>query len=236
MGKNIILAGKEYSKNSDIEKIAQTLGLNPFVTTQYFEESNTKIISTSTTWNRSSPISAHSVIINAENYFRQIDGAVLFFDSLAYDKIFTHNTIDEFTRATDELILGYTYLTLELLHRFSEHNPGKLFFVLQPQETKADSIKNPSKQPMTQQSLGLITSMAQNAFKSFAENVAAENYNPTGCFVYLLETSPETSEEQILSWIATKMQEDLPVYKNPKNAVTWQSTETKSKFQLSFGK
>lgn len=236
MGKNIILAGKEYSKNSDIEKIAQTLGLNPFVTTQYFEESNTKIISTNTTWNRSSPISAHSVIINAENYFRQIDGAVLFFDSLAYDKIFTHNTIDEFTRATDELILGYNYLTLELLRRFSDHNPGKLFFVLQSQETKADSIKNPSKQPMTQQSLGLITSMAQNAFKSFAENVAAENYNPTGCFVYLLETSPETSEEQILSWIATKMQEDLPVYKNPKNAVTWQSTETKSKFQLSFGK
>ena len=69
MSKNIILAGKEYSKNSDLEKIAQTLELNPFVTTQFFEEANTKIISTNTTWNRSSPISAHSVVINAENYF-----------------------------------------------------------------------------------------------------------------------------------------------------------------------
>lgn len=236
MGKNIILSGKEYSKNSELENIAQTVGLNPFVTTQFFEDTNPKVVSINTTWNRCSPISAHSVIVNAENYFNQIEGAVLFFDSSSYDKIFTQNTTENFTKATDELILGYTYLTLELLHRFSEHNPGKLFFVLQPQETKADSIKNPSKQPMTQQSLGLITSMAQNAFKSFAENVAAENYNPTGCFVYLLETSPETSEEQILSWIATKMQEDLPVYKNPKNAVTWQSTEIKSKFQLSFGK
>lgn len=236
MGKNIILAGKEYSKNSDIEKIAQTLGLNPFVTTQYFEESNTKIISTSTTWNRSSPISAHSVIINAENYFRQIDGAVLFFDSLAYDKIFTHNTIDEFTRATDELILGYNYLTLELLRRFSDHNPGKLFFVLQSQETQADILKNSPKQQTPQQNIGLITSMAQSAFKSFAENIAALNFNQNGNFVYLLEVSSEVSEDEILSWIATKMQEDLPIYKNPKQAVIWQSTEVKSKFQLPFGK
>ncbi|MBQ1983787.1 MAG: hypothetical protein II232_04065 [Spirochaetaceae bacterium] len=236
MEKNIILAGKEFTKNSDLEKIAQTLGLNPFVTTQYFEESNTKIISTNTTWNRSSPISAHSVIINAENYFGQIDGAVLFFDSLAYDKIFVHNTLDEFTRATDELILGYNYLTLELLRRFSDKNPGKLFFVLQSQETQADALKNPSKQQMPQQSIGLVTSMAQSAFKSFAENIAALNFNPNGNFVYLLEVSSEVSEEEILSWISTKMQENLPVYKNPKNAVTWQSTENKSKFQIPFMK
>ena len=26
------------------------------------------------------------------------------------------------------------------------------------------------------------------------------------------------------------MQEDFPIYKNPKNAVTWQSTENKNKF------
>lgn len=236
MNKNIILAGKEYSKNSDLEKIAQTLGLNPFITTQYFEESKTKVISTNTTWNRSSPISAHSVVINAENYFRQIDAAVLFFDSLAYDKIFAHNTIDEFTRATDELILGYNYLTLELLHRFSEHNPGKLFFVLQNQETQADILKNSSKQQTSQQSIGLITSMAQSAFRTFAENVAALNFNPNGSFVYLLEVSSEVTEEQIISWIATKIQEDLPVYKNPKNAVMWQSTENKNKFQLPFMK
>ena len=236
MEKNIILAGKEFTKNSDLEKIAQTLGLNPFVTTQYFEESNTKIISTNTTWNRSSPISAHSVIINAENYFGQIDGAVLFFDSLAYDKIFVHNTLDEFTRATDELILGYNYLTLELLRRFSEHKQGKLFFVIQKQESLADNLKNPQKQQSPQQNLGLITSMAQSAFKSFAENIAALNFNPNGNFVYLLEVSSEISEEEIISWIATKMNEDLPVYKNPKNAVTWQSTENKSKFQIPFMK
>lgn len=230
MEKNIILAGKEFTKNSDLEKIAQTLGLNPFVTTQYFEESNTKIISTNTTWNRSSPISAHSVIINAENYFGQIDGAVLFFDSLAYDKIFVHNTLDEFTRATDELILGYNYLTLELLRRFSDKNPGKLFFVIQKQDTLADNLKNPPKQQTVQQNIGLITSIAQSAFRTFAENVAAENFKPNGSFIYLLEVTSEISENEILSWIATKMQEDFPVYKNPKNAVTWQSTENKNKF------
>ncbi len=236
MSKNIIVAGKEYSKNSDLENIAKSFELNPFVTTQFFEDSNTKVISTNTTWNRSSPISAHSVIINAENYFGQIDGAVLFFDSLVYDKIFSHNTVDEFTRATDELILGYNYLALELLRRFSDKNPGKLFFVLQSQETKSDSLKNNGKQQIIQQALGIITSMAQSAFKSFAENVSAENFNPAGSFVYLLETSPETTEEEIFSWIATKMQEDLPVYKNPKNAVIWQSTENKNKFQIPFMK
>ena len=40
MGKNIILSGKEYSKNSELENIAQTVGLNPFVTTQFFEDTN----------------------------------------------------------------------------------------------------------------------------------------------------------------------------------------------------
>ena len=232
MGKNIILAGKEYSKNSDLEKIAQEFELNPFVTTQFFEDANAKIISTNTTWNRSSPISAHSVIINAENYFGQIDGAVLFFDSEAFDKIFVRNTVDEFTRATDELILGYNYLALELLRRFSDKYPGKLFFVIQKQETLADNLKNPQKQQTVQQNIGLITSMAQSAFRTFAENVAAENYKPNGSFVYLLEVSSEISENEILSWVATKMKEDLPVYKNPKNALTWQSTENKNKFPL----
>jgi hypothetical protein len=51
-----------------------------------------------------------------------------------------------------------------------------------------------------------------------------------------MQVSSEVSEEEILSWISTKMQENLPVYKNPKNAVTWQSTENKSKFQIPFMK
>ena len=146
------------------------------------------------------------------------------------DKIFSRNTVDEFTRATDELILGYNYLALELLRRFSDKNPGKLFFVIQKQDTLADNLKNPPKQQTVQQNIGLITSMAQSAFRTFAENVAAENFKPNGSFIYLLEVTSEISENEILSWIATKMQEDFPVYKNPKNAVTWQSTENKNKF------
>ena len=226
MAKNIIIAGKDYNKNSKIQAISKQLGLNAFVTGSTDDSK--------TLWNRNSPISARSIIINAENSFEKIDAGVIFFETSTYSQIFTNSELQDYNRVCDELILGYQFLTLEFLRRFEKKQHGKLFFVLQPVQTQADFLRLSTREQIASPSyISTIISTAQQAFLTFAENIAAANYKENGCPIYLIETSPNTSEQQILEWISSKIEEPNPVYKNSKQAVTWQSPDEKSKF---FGK
>lgn len=234
MSKNILFVGKEYTKESNLQELATQFGCNPLVTTASYTDQENDTVSSTLAWNRASPISAHTIIVKAENYFTNIDAAVIFFDALASDKNFNRNTIDEYTRATDELILGYTYITTELLRRFSEKNHGKLFFVLQGMPSTADFLKNPPKQGLVTEKVGTITAMAQAAFKAFAENVASEYYKASGSPIFLLDIDNSVSEQELLTWISQQIEGDNPTYKTPKNALTWNDLSAKSKISLPF--
>lgn len=235
MNKNVLLAGKDYNKSTKINMLAKQSGLNAFITTQ-FEKTDEKPTPSKTDWNRANPVSTRSIVLNAENELGSLDGAVLFFDTKSFNQHFTKFTAEELNRATDELILSYTYMTCELLKRFERKNHGKLFFVLQNMQTASDYLKSSSREQVANPTFASpITSMAQAAFKTFAENTAAANYNQTAPnFIYLLEVGEETDEAQIIQWISKKLEQENPVYKNSKNAVTWQTTEEKSKFSLPF--
>ncbi|MCR4789593.1 MAG: hypothetical protein K5839_00780 [Treponemataceae bacterium] len=235
MSKNIILAGKEYNKSSKIAQLAKQNELNAFVT-KTFEKSEETPTPSIYDWNRSSPVSARSIVVNAENQFGTIDGAALFFDAASFNSHFTQLSIEEANKASDELILSYTYLALELLKRIERKDHGKIFFILQKMQTSAEFLRSSSREQIANPAhASAITAMAQAAFKAFAENLAASKYKETkGSFIYLLEVNSETTEEQIIQWLAKKIEEDDPIYKNSKNAVSWQTTEEKSKFTLPF--
>lgn len=238
MSKNIIFAGKELNENSKLPVITKQEQINAFITTSLNDRETEKTSPAITDWNRSSPVSAKTLVVNAENQLKQIDGAVLFFDAPCFNRLFTHNSIEEFNRASDELVLSYTYLAFEILKRFEKKNQGKLFFVLQNMQTQAEFMrKTPHDQIANTECCTNITAMAQSAFITFAENLVATKYKASNVnYIYLLEALPSVSEQQIVRWISQKMDEDYPVYKTSKQTVTWQSVESKSKFSLSFGK
>lgn len=221
MAKNIIVAGKDYNKSSKAENIAKQLELNAVFT-------NTSV------WNRNSPISAKSIIINAENKFEKIDAGLIFFEATDYNQVFKGIELQNYDQACDELILGYQFMTAEFLKRFEKKQHGKLFFVLRPMQSLADFFKLSSREQQANPNYAnLIVSTAQQAFRTFAENIAATSYKENGPAIYLVEIGQNTTEQQVFEWLKTKIEEESPVYKNSKQAVTWLSPDERTKL---FGK
>lgn len=236
MNKNIIIAGKEFSKNTKVDQLAKQAGLTTFITTRPTAKNSEKPEVSLTSWNRNTPISARNIVVNAENQLGKIDGAVLFFDTSAYNQIFTETKLEDFDRACSELILSYNFLATEIIKRFTKTQHGLIFFVLQEMQTNAEFLKLSSREQLANPERALpIASMAQAAFKAFAENMAASLLKDTETFIYLLEAKRTTSENQIIEWISKKLEEPNPVYKTSKQAVTWLTVDEKSKFPFIKG-
>lgn len=247
MSKNIVIAGKDYSKNSKVSTIAKQLGMNAFVTTSEIEEASAIIGGTSTAsgeknakdisltvWHRNSPISAKTIIVNAENKFEKIDAALVFFETAVYNQLFSGNELQDYDKACDEIILGYQFLVTEFLRRFEKKQHGKIFFILQSMQSLSDYLKLSSREQMAKPAYsGTIASTAQQAFRTFAENIAAVNFRENNCPIYLVETESNMSEQKILEWILPRIEEPNPIYKNAKQAVTWITPDEKNKL---FGK
>ncbi len=236
MNKNIIIAGKEFSKNTKVEQLAKQAGFTTFITTRPTAKNSEKPEISLTNWNRNTPISARTVVLNAENQFGKIDGAVLFFDTAAYNQIFTETKLEDFDRACSEIILSYNFLTAEIIKHFTKKQHGLVFFVLQEMQTNAEFMKLSSREQLANPDKAFpIASMAQAAFKAFAENMAASLLKDSESFVYLLEAGRTISEKQIIDWISKKIEEPNPVYKTTKQAVTWLTVDEKSKFPFIKG-
>ena len=80
---NILLIGKDFPDSLDFaEGLAQ--GGNLVFTSQKSEDDNSRFESEgifTTNWNKSSSISAHSLIIKAETKFTNTDNIIFYFDS-----------------------------------------------------------------------------------------------------------------------------------------------------------
>lgn len=80
------------------------------------------------TWNKSSPISARTLILQCANTFGSIAETVLYFDENIIAAKFQKRDLQTCSQVNDEYILGYQYLAVELLQRYKNH-PGKIAFV-----------------------------------------------------------------------------------------------------------
>ena len=134
-------------------------------------------------WQRTSPVSARTFVLQSETAFGKVDEAVLFFDENYYASQFEALTIEECSRAHDTATIGYQYLTMELLTRFEKSflinpaqeakvAPGKLVFVIKNSLEEIDLVKNPSLRN-TAPCAGPFVASAAKAFAAFAESVAA---------------------------------------------------------------
>lgn len=186
MEKTILIAGKDLPDSLDLADGILMSGRNVVATT-----SKSSVIKNSIDgevvpilWNKMSPVSAQSVILDCENKFRRLDEAILVFDELLFAEKFDGLSLENSSKGIDEMILGYQYLTQELLSKYEKRynlgysnydqiKPAKLVMYYKSSPSEIDVLKTNSLRNTISCAAGPIVSAASSAFVSFAENIAA---------------------------------------------------------------
>lgn len=178
-----------------------------------------------TTWNKSSAVSAHSVLIKAETKCENIDEALFYFDASYFCTKFELDKTEEVSNAVDMMINSYLFSTNELLKRIDQLKERIVVsFVVKEYPSKAEMLA--SKTQVSVPASGIV-SAAQAAFISIAENFATNVGERQYLSVMLGNCNPSNelykNEKLIGDWIATGIT-SVKAMKNPqtvKQAVTW---------------
>lgn len=224
---NILLIGKDLPDSLEMAESLAASGRTVFGIAKSeteavnFESENIF----ATTWNKSSAVSAHSVLIKAETKCERIDEVLFYFDASYFCSKFELDKTEEISSAVDMMINSYLYASSELLKRIDQLKERVLvsFFVKEyPSKVDMISSKTPVSVPASS-----IVSAAQAAFISLAENFAT-NVGERQYLSVMLGTCNVANElyknEKLIGdWIATGIT-SVKAMKNPqtvKQAVTW---------------
>lgn len=128
-------------------------------------------------WNKSSPLSARSLVLQTSSIFGRMDEAVLYFDEEWYASKAEKMDSEEIVRGCDEMIAGYQYLALEVLNSFkrrdTEDGPGTLVFLLKDTPNQLDVLYNPAQKNGLSPIASPVVASGAASFAAFAENLAA---------------------------------------------------------------
>lgn len=255
MEKTILIAGKEIPDGIDLADGALMTGRNVVATVS--DKSQTKQAADGETvtalWNKTSPVSARTLVLECENYFKRLDEAVLIFDEAYFAQKFEGMSLENCSQVVDEMILSYQYLTLEILSRFEKRfqyeyvndentKPAKLVFAVKTIPTEADVVKNPAMRNTSSAVAGPFISAALNAFAAFAENIAAMFGGRDYVSVILVKGDAQVelckSDRSFASWLCSYMDEvdGLKHKLNAKQCTSWVKVGTKSPSSFAFFK
>lgn len=240
MERTILVAGKDLPEGLDLADGILLSGRNVVAATsgarnvKRTEEGST----VSVEWNRTSPVSAKSLVLECENHFRRIDEALFVFDEAWFAEKFNEISFENTSRGIDEMILGFQYLAQEVLSKFekrfvlnysTEENlkPAKIIFYLKSSPSEVDVIKNNSLRNTVPCAANPLVAAASGAFIAFAENIAAMFANRDYVNVVLVkgDVSVELckNERSFASWICNYLNE-VDMLKNKltaKQSVAW---------------
>lgn len=185
----------------------------------------------SSTWNKSSAISAHSLIIKAETKLETIDEVLFYFDANYFCSKYELDKSEDISSAVDQMINAYLYSTTELLKRIDQRkNKILVSFLLREYPSRLDAIS--SKSAITLPSSAIV-SAAQQAFISIAEsfttNINDRNYLSVLLANCNISNDLYKNEKSLAVWLAASM-EALKEQKNPqtlKQASTWNKAGSK---------
>lgn len=136
-------------------------------------------------WNKASPISARTVLLQAIAANGEVDRAILLFDADAFDAAYGEFTVENISRGMDDMIAGFQYMTEELVARYAQ-NGGEgcwLTYVLCSSTEKT----------------GALTAAAEAAFQAFAEKTA-EAY-AGGALKFSLIRCDSATKTETASWL-----------------------------------
>jgi len=184
---NILVVGKDLPESESLLKSFELQGHKIFATASSdISIENDNIFTFS--WNKSSSISAKTLLIQAEAKLVQIDRVLIIFDSPSYAKKFESEKIEDCTQAIENMISGYLYFCHTLLARLSQKNKKvSVGFFLKTISSKADMI---SAKSVTQAPCTNNVAVAQAAFKAMAENFCVSLCELPEVSVFLVISEP----------------------------------------------
>lgn len=240
MEKTILIAGKDHPAVMDFSDGVLMSGRN-VITTSATGVHSKKSADGGTVvamWNKTSPVSARSLVLECENNFRRLDEAVFLFDEAYFAEKFDGMTHENCSRGMDEMILAYQYLAQEVLGRFEKRfslnhasgeilKPAKIVFLLKSSPSEYDIFKNNSLRNTVPFAAGPYVSAAASAFSGFAENIAAMFGGRDYVNVILARSEASTelgkNDRALAGWICSYMNEvdNLKTKLNAKQSTAW---------------
>lgn len=210
MNENIVIVG---AKNSLIEEISR-----------FADENQDKVYfvkdSSENGWNRASPISTRSNILQVKNLFDEIHKVVIIYDSSEYMR-FNSFDVESISKGFDSTILGFSYFTSEIMKLYSEQGFGDFVYVILDDEEREKSI---------------IENMGLSAFNSLAESVANKKATKQNG-IFLIKGGLEDLENNLI-WFFSYLSNSnsKKVAGSPKHANKWIKFGGKSPVILPFMK
>lgn len=184
-----------------------------------------------TTWNKSSAVSAHSLVIKAETKLEEINEVIFYFDTNYFCSKFELDKSEEIASAVDMMVNGYLYSTTELLKRIDQKKEKILVsFVLREYPSKLEALS--SKNSLSVPASGIV-SAAQAAFISIAESFSTYVSDRNHLSVMLARCSQTNeiykNEKLIGDWLSTSMVsvEAMKNHQTVKQASVWNKVGTK---------
>ncbi len=184
-----------------------------------------------TTWNKSSAVSSHSVIIRAETKLENLDEAVFYFDASSFCSQFELDRTEDISNGIDTMISGFIYAGTELLKRIDQRKEKvSVVFLIKEYPSKYDMISSKVSGIVP---ASTVVSAAQAAFgaiaESFATNVADRDYLSVVLGKCAYSNEFYKNEDGIADWTVSVLN-TLKTLKNPqsvKHACTWNKVGAK---------
>lgn len=213
MNQTVLIAGGVSPINTYIAGAAESAGCKVLTA----DCSRTK--GSSFSWNPASPISARSIVLQAENTFETIGTAIIPFDADAFEDSFSKFCPETISKGVDSMILGYMYMVSELLSRFEKYGEGNMVFFYNSTSGKEK---------------GIITSAAAAAFCNLAEKTAALYAGkPAGIVLVKNETEPtQESADWLFQYLGQSGVQKAAV--SAKHAAHWVKPGSKPPVMLPF--
>lgn len=158
------------------------------------------------TWNKSSAISARSLIIKAETKLDDLNRIFVYFDSYYFGTKFELDRTEDVAAAIDTMISGYQYFVNELLIRLEQRkDPVSVIFLAKTYPSKYEMIHSGNKNVNIHATSNIVNA-AQQAFIALAEN-----------------TATLVNDKQYLSVVLAKCDNTNPIFNNEKQIGEWAS-------------
>ena len=198
MKRCVLFAGKEYPAGRDFAISATNHNRNAVITVAEMPEGlEDGAISEGmypAKWSRNSPLSARSVILQAENCCGSFQEAVVIFDINQYAGNFEDLAPGTCSKAVDTMISSYVHLVSEILARFKRKGGGTVIFVLK--KASVDDSSGGFRKPVS-----ILAGMAEGAFKGLAETIATTFGQDESLKVVLTKADYGTTDEQFSNWL-----------------------------------
>ena len=184
-----------------------------------------------TTWNKSSAVSAHSVIIQAETKLETLDEIVFYFDAANFCSQFELDRTEDLSNGIDTMISSFVFSATELLKRLDQRKEKmSVLFLIKEYPSKFDMVSSKTAGIVP---ASAIVSAAQAAFSALAENFSTNVADRDYLSVILAKCAYSNelykNEDAIADWVVSAF-DSVKVMKNPqtvKQATTWNKVGAK---------